>query len=889
MHQWHEPDSDAADDSQAEACARLALVLGTFEAADIAALGGVASERVGGLLGHQLTFDGAFRLTQAAARAVRATLRRDAPRLEIALHERALAYRVDRGHDAATWLPHLLAIHDQSIEWMDWLRIMPHIERCRNQQRGAPLADWYTFFAAHAALRDGDPAAIDALAPLAAHPDPALRERSLHALGIGRALAGSYAEALPYWEAADQIASERGDLARMSYLQLSLGMAANDLEQFAQALSYSRRSLALAERADEVYRAAHARYEIGNNALYLGLWDEAAASLAEAESFYRAVGMDNRLAMVAWGHGTALQMHGTGEAEAEHAFRLAADRSLANASQVPLVGLDALASLGALYATRGDLAAAEQTYVRAIEVAERHRLRHWTPIYRGMLASLLAARGERRAALALYFTAISEIESLRAGQGAEAIRISLFATTQYIYQRVMQLLLDLGQNERAFAIAERARSRAFLDQAARDEAASRHPHRRARPAHPLVRRARVLGRRLGPPQRALPTVQLREVQRLLAPGDLLLAYVTTGVLPTGDHWLNRIARTNPRLLAHVTPPPEIVLFAIEATGLRVHRIAADPNRLRHSPRQIDPGLATLRSHQTLRALYDTLLAPVADRLARARRLMIVPHGPLHAVPFPALCDPSGRYLLEGDGPALSLAPSATILARRCLAKPARAGGVALAIGYNDPAGANLAYAEHEARVVARLTGGSSWVGPEPKREFLAALPDLRLLHIAAHAEVDHAHPLRSAVLLGDGDLLDAATVLDRLRLDAELVTLSACMSGYSAVIPGDELMGLLRAFLIAGARSVVCAQTRTPDAVAYLTMVRFYELLSPEISPAVALRDAVTAVRRMPRRAALDALAALGYAQPDWAGDDDDALPFAAPECWGGLVCIGRP
>ena len=138
-----------------------------------------------------------------------------------------------------------------------------------------------------------------------------------------------------------------------------------------------------------------------------------------------------------------------------------------------------------------------------------------------------------------------------------------------------------------------------------------------------------------------------------------------------------------------------------------------------------------------------------------------------------------------------------------------------------------------------------------------------------------------------------------LVLDADLVTLSACMSGLSQVMSGDELFGLQRAFLYAGAPAVVCTLWEAADFVALLVMDRFYTALHGGSPPATALRDAQVALRGMTGRDLLAALdrwraedpafvAALGDL-PEVPPDALDAAIYADPFYWAPFMLIGKP
>jgi len=383
------------------------------------------------------------------------------------------------------------------------------------------------------------------------------------------------------------------------------------------------------------------------------------------------------------------------------------------------------------------------------------------------------------------------------------------------------LCLDLGRLAEAFHYVERARSRAFLDT--------------------LVKKSPELYHALDH-----SVVTLADVQAGLPAGALLLEYFTTGVLPIGEHLLNSIPASNARLRQHLTLPPQIVLFAITHDHFAIHRLKLNPNHLRPPEGDRYPGRHLLHGRLP-QNLYDQLVAPAADLLAGRELLYLIPHGPLHYVPFTALRSADGEYLLRADGPALAHAPSATILLRNCLGRPLARGSAVLALGFNDPQGDQpLRYAEAEAQHVARILGGAAWVGMEPKSErLIAAGRDIRWLHIAGHARFDPHDPLGSALSLGPGDALSARAIIRDLDLSADLVTLSSCTSGVSHVVPGDELLGLQRALLYAGAPAVVCTRWEARDLVALLVMDHFYTALQQGRPPGSALRDAQVAVREL--------------------------------------------
>ena len=125
----------------------------------------------------------------------------------------------------------------------------------------------------------------------------------------------------------------------------------------------------------------------------------------------------------------------------------------------------------------------------------------------------------------------------------------------------------------------------------------------------------------------------------------------------------------------------------------------------------------------------------------------------------------------------------------------------------------------------------------------------RYLHISCHGEFDPESPLESLLHLGAGETLTAHQVLEGLRLSCELVTLSACESGLSRVRRGDELMGLVRAFMVAGAPSVIATLWRVDERSTRILMERFYREVVAGAGFAHALHEAQLYLRTLSQRA----------------------------------------
>ena len=213
-------------------------------------------------------------------------------------------------------------------------------------------------------------------------------------------------------------------------------------------------------------------------------------------------------------------------------------------------------------------------------------------------------------------------------------------------------------------------------------------------------------------------------------------------------------------------------------------------------------------------------------MAGRGRLVIVPYGALHYLPF-HLLHSGAAYLVEQV--ELVVLPAAS-LATRC--SPRRPGG-ALALAHSW--GGRLPQTLAEARAVQRRFGGDLRAEWAASREALQSPPG-QILHIAAHGEHRLDQPDLSYIQLADGQLY--ADDLLQQDLSYELVTLSACETGRANVAAGDELIGLGRRVLYAGAGALVVSLWRVADDSTVALMEQLYRALRDGASKAAALRQA---------------------------------------------------
>ncbi len=442
------------------------------------------------------------------------------------------------------------------------------------------------------------------------------------------------------------------------------------------------------------------------------------------------------------------------------------------------------------------------------------------------------------------------------------------------YRSCAGALFDLGQSEKAFDVLERGRARSFLDQLAeRDVRSAELPGPQAaqwaelNAAYDALQAE--LARQSVAPQRDLPSIwraqgKLRDIQRRkeriladLFPESLPLA-VRRAPEPLDLAGVRRALDPGTVLLTFSTAESRTLLFLVRPVGATGPGFAVQP---------IEIGSAELERRVTLfrdairkdrfnrkvlmaqgKALYDLLLRPAESFLADAERVLIVPDGVLHVLPFAALVR-EGGFLVEWK--PLHFAVSVT--AYRELQKRRRAAGAAGAgrlVAFGDPSSRPglppLPESRTEVEAIARLFPASrTYLGDQATEQQARALgPDARFIHFAVHGLLDERNPLNSALSLstpgpdGGNGLLQAWEVMEQMHLDADLVTLSACDSALGRDGGGEGLIGLTRAFQYAGARSVVAALWEIADPSTAGFMSRFYENLRGGQSKDQALRGA---------------------------------------------------
>jgi hypothetical protein len=499
------------------------------------------------------------------------------------------------------------------------------------------------------------------------------------------------------------------------------------------------------------------------------------------------------------------------------------------------------------------------------------------------LARLLRRQERLDEADESYMAALDAVEELRGTLRLPAFKTDFFEDKVKLYEEVVGFLLEhrlgAGGAARSFHVAERSRARSFMDTLAE----SRAQLDDTLDVELLVKEREILAalselqakvRKGGETPELKVSVATREKEleslalrvRTTSPRFERLRYPR----PSSLEEVRAALRHDERLEAYLLGDDASYAWSVKADGMTWRRL---PKRAELEEQVTAafgklsrPGPDAAGGTPDLSSLGKTLLDPKAG--GTVERLIIVPSGILHYLPFDAL--PSADGVLAQSA-TTTYVPSATALVE-LRARPApRAGARLLAVGdavYGEGASAEraslagvaslglLPHTRQEIdavrstfgrRATTRLTGSEA----TESRFKAQPLASYSVLHLATHGFVDASSPARSGIVFGpdkggEDGILQVREIF-RLKLDARLVTLSACQSALGKLATGEGMVGLSRAFLYAGADTIVASLWNVSDAATAELMSRFYSHLRSGDDKSEALRRARLDVRASPR------------------------------------------
>lgn len=692
-------------------------------------------------------------------------------------------------------------------------------------------------------------------------------------LGLVARYRGDYGQAVAWLVAAQEQFVALGRLDRAAHCDFNLGTVAHMTGLLELAGEAYRRAEHIFTTLDDQF---HALVAARNQAMVLCAQDQAAEALALTDNLIahlETLGDQLELAELRAVRAQALRRLGRRD---EAAVELQATHQLfLQLGNSPAAGECQLELAWLLL--EQDAPADANAYLRAAALTLEQRPAHRWRVHYG-LGRAAEALGDGDAALVHYAEAVQTVSRLRQQLVSEHASSQIFSQARHLHQDALRLAAARNASEQLLVLAEAQRGLVFGQQ-----------------LRALASGAAALGRAERAAVTALQTSLRGETgapdlarARNAYIGDLIRKRHRSQVVPVTElsadpaqlqERLNSAYGSGWTVLCPIFNDDQLLLAGLTPQGFELTREPFD-RKLRHLVTRASQSAFRLHVYRDLERLQDSSRLPwedlrilgrrlvpgwLCERLAPDHRLFIVPSGPLHTLPWAALQLSDGwlceRAVIEMS-PTLGQVPG---MVRSNVAGPA------LLMGCDN-------FGERASPLPGALTSlelvAAHWqgevrrlVGPQATSEALRGLSrsgDLQryqLLHLASHAQLGQADGLLAHIKLADDDLFLEEIL--QLRLDGALVVLATCEGGAGAVLPGDEVLGLSRALLAAGAASVLANLWPIYDRGTLAFLEPLYRALGSGVDAATALATSQRALIHTP---AADASAGLLNTPLIWGG-----------------------
>lgn len=509
--------------------------------------------------------------------------------------------------------------------------------------------------------------------------------------------------------------------------------------------------------------------------------------------------------------------------------------------------------------------------------------------------------------LAFYLKAVHAAEIERSSLRKDSFKRRFLIDRARPYERASCLLAAKGEVERAFEIAEKTKARALADLLEGKEVGKTQE---VEAGYLAFRREGILKPSidydvaLSANSKSAIAARKAEYDAVLnnfSQGDKELASFITAQSSSwgelgplfGEVTLVEFFLGNEEGLAFVGQGPQAGGQAGQLRVVTIKTPRADIFRMVQEFR-VSVLSGDSDSKEKGRALYDLLLRPAFPD-GVPTRMAIVPHGPLHTLPFAALHDGQGWLIEKSE---ISTLPAAGVLPY-CRQKLGRPRNTALVFGNPDLTQTlpsisqrqwSLPSAEQEAQTVARMfgTGTTVLIGANATEEaFREKAPQADIVHLACHGQFDDLSPSRSALLMAAGAGQDGrleSWEIMKTSLNASFVVMSACETALGEISAGDDVVGLTRGMLYAGTPSLMSTLWQVSDAATAEVMVAFYQRLRAGERPTEALRQAqLQLVGKVGTGTLVRRNVGIGLDQ----AEGESQTPYSHPYFWAPFVVVG--
>ncbi len=679
---------------------------------------------------------------------------------------------------------------------------------------------------------------------------------------------GNYPKAIDYLQQSLKIAQEiKYPLGERLALG-NLGLIYNNLGDKLKAIEYQQQSLKIAREIEDRQGEGATLGNIG--IAYLALGDYLKAIEYGQQMLEISQKIKNPLGEIAALNNLCIAYNNLGDNLKAIDY---CQQSLKIAQEIKdrLGAGNALGSLGNIYYRRRDYPKAIEYQQQKLKISQEIKDTKGEGAALNNLGLIYYKQGNLKLAESILFEGIKVLESIRGKELKDSNKVSFYDTQSSIYRILQEVFIAQNKYDAALEIAERGRGRAFVELLASQIATNPKEQYLIPPYIDQIKQT-VKKQNATLVQYSIIIDDFKVAGKRQVKESELYIWV---IKPTGEITFRK-ADLKPLWQKENTTLAELVTTSRNSIGARGAAFRGiDVSFNPDAPKATDK----------LKRLHELLINPIADLLPKnpSARVTFIPQESLFLVPFPALQDQDGKYLIEKH--TILTSPSIQILEltrekRQQIGKQSIQGNNMLIVG--NPTMPKippkigetpqqlipLPGAEQEAKAIGKLFETKPLIGNQAtETQVTQSLPQARLIHLASHGIFDDVQGLNSGIALtpssenegGDG-LLTAGEILD-LKLNAELVVLSACDTGRGK-ITGDGVIGLSRSWISAGVPSVLVSLWSVPDAPTAELMTEFYQNLKNNPDKAQALRQAMlTTMKQHPNPRDWAAFTLIGEAE----------------------------
>jgi len=701
---------------------------------------------------------------------------------------------------------------------------------------------------------------------------------------------GQLPTAIQFWQQALKIYQELQIREREGAVLGNLGIAYKVLGEYVAAIDSHQQALVIMQEIKDYQGEGQVLGNLGNTYEAVGEYDKAIASYQQSLTIAQKLNDLPGEAIALGNLGAIYATLGDNDQAIKHYKQ---SLLIAQEIQDPEITGFLLNNLGSLYYTQNNLSQALETYQQSVELAQvvdnqqlesealinlgtvsedlgnyDQAIEHYNKVLK--IAQGISDRRLEKSALnnlghALFNSgnlieaesklreAVKILESLRPGLD-DSKKVSIFDTQIFSYNLLQQILVAQDKFEAALEISEQGRARAFVELLAKRLSSEAAEQSRLNSDSPTIAKIRQIAQEHNATlveYSLVPDEDFKVQGKQRGETSEILIWV---VQPTGKVAFRRVELQEMREQQNTTLA-SLVASSRETMGV------SGRGFVNLVPRPENQQTEEVSQTEQLQLLHKILIEPIADFLPTDPNdhVIFIPQESLFLIPFPALQDASGKYLIEEHTILTAPAIQVLDLTYHQQQRVSESAQDILVVG--NPTmptlkdGDNLEQlpplpgSEQEALMIANILNTKALIGDQAtKVEVVQKLPKARLIHLATHGLLDDVKNLGipGAIALApsknDDGFLTAGEILN-LKLNAELVVLSACDTGRGE-ITGDGVIGLSRSLIAAGTPSLIVSLWTVPDQATALLMTEFYRYLQENSDKAQALRDAMLATKK---------------------------------------------